>query len=70
MEYRLEMIQLSESEDRTAHLISRLNEFAKQGWRVVSIDLSTHPSFSAAPLPVLLERQQESTDSQSNETLK
>jgi hypothetical protein len=56
MEYRLEMIHFGENEDHTAYLISRLNEFAEQGWRVVSIDLSLRPSFSAAPLPVLLER--------------
>ena len=60
MEYRLEMIHFSEKEGRsTSHgiyLVKCLNEFAEQGWRVVSIDLSPHPSFATGPLPVLLVR--------------
>ena len=56
MEYRLEMIHFSEKEGRSTYLVKCLNEFAEQGWRVVSIDLSPHPAFASGPLPVLLER--------------
>jgi hypothetical protein len=59
MEYRLEMIHFTEGEDHALYLVNCLNEFANQGWRVVSVDLSPHPSFVAAPLPVLLEREKQ-----------
>jgi len=59
MEYRFEIIHFNQNEDHAAYLVKCLNEFARQGWRVVSVDLSTHPSFAAAPLPVLLEREKQ-----------
>jgi hypothetical protein len=56
MEYRLEMISFEGQENRPDFLVRRLNEFGKEGWRVVSVDLTPHPAFKAGPLPVLLER--------------
>jgi hypothetical protein len=48
-------------EKHFAELLDQLNELGKQGWRVVSVDLTHHPSYSPAaqpgiPLPVLLEK--------------
>jgi hypothetical protein len=34
-----------------------LNGFAKEGWRVVSVDLMAHAEFGTKSLPVLLERE-------------
>lgn len=59
MEYRLEKIHIDGQADRFATIVERLNEYAAQGWRVVSIDLRAHPSFTAEDLPVLLERRKE-----------
>ncbi|WP_448955550.1 DUF4177 domain-containing protein [Labrys neptuniae] len=56
MEYRIVKIHFDGQADRNAHIAKRLNEFAAEGWRVVSIDLTVHPSFAAEDLPVLLER--------------
>ncbi|WP_131308974.1 hypothetical protein [Siculibacillus lacustris] len=56
MEYRIARIEFEDQGDRSDFLVARLNEFAKDGWRVASIDLTPHPSFSAKSLPVLLER--------------
>jgi hypothetical protein len=56
MEYRVEMINFGDEENRLEYLVRRLNEFGKDGWRVVSVDLTAHPAFKAGPLPVLLER--------------
>jgi hypothetical protein len=55
MEYRIEMITFGE-DNRLDYLVRRLNEFGKDGWRVVSVDLTAHPTFKTGPLPVLLER--------------
>ncbi len=63
IEYRVE--QMPFQEHPAAHiseLLERLNELGKQGWQVVSVDLTYHPSYSPAaqpgiPLPVLLERE-------------
>ncbi len=62
VEYRIERIQILEHpEAHLAELLDRLNELGKQGWRVVSVDLTHHPQYSPAaqpsiPLPVLLEK--------------
>ncbi|QEN87739.1 hypothetical protein FZC33_16075 [Labrys sp. KNU-23] len=56
MEYRLEKIHVADRADRSAHIVQRLNEYAAEGWRVVSIDLRIHPAFAVEDLPVLLER--------------
>ena len=56
MEYRIEMITFEGQDDRSGFLVRRLNELGKDGWRVVSIDLTPHPEFATGPLPVLLER--------------
>jgi hypothetical protein len=56
MEYRIETITFGNEDNRLAYLEQRLNALAKDGWRVVSIDLAAHPAFKSGPLPVLLER--------------
>jgi hypothetical protein len=62
IEYRIERLPIqAHPEAHLADLLDRLNEMGKQGWRVVSVDLTHHPSYSPAaqpaiPLPVLLER--------------
>ena len=57
VEYRVEKVQWKdEDETRLEQLVEQLNEFAKDGWRVVSVDLTPHASFGAGRLPVLLER--------------
>lgn len=67
IEYRIERTPIQEHpEAHLAELLDRLNELGKQGWRVVSIDLTHHPSHSPAaqpsiPLPILLEKRAGST---------
>lgn len=62
VDYRIERLPIKEHpETHLAELLDRLNELGKQGWRVVSIDMTHHPSYSVAaqpsvPLPVLLEK--------------
>ena len=58
MEYKLErVIWIDEHEARLDQLVDHLNEWAKDGWRVVSVDLTLHGSFGLKKLPVLLERE-------------
>lgn len=63
VEYRIERMPFQEHpETHINELLERLTELGKQGWRVVSVDLTYHPSYSPAaqpgvPLPVLLERE-------------
>jgi hypothetical protein len=63
IEYRMERMPFMEHpEAHIEELLNRVNELGKQGWRVVSVDLTYHPSYSPAaqpgiPLPVLLERE-------------
>jgi len=62
VEYRMERMPIQEHpEAHLSELLDRLNELGKQGWRVVSVDLTHHPSYSPAaqpaiPLPILLEK--------------
>jgi hypothetical protein len=56
MEYRIEMITFEGQDKPSDFLVRRLNEFGKDGWRVVSVDLTPHPAFAKKPLAVLLER--------------
>lgn len=62
IDYRIERLPILEHpEAHLAEILERLNELGRQGWRVVSIDLTHHPSYSPAaqpsvPLPVLLEK--------------
>lgn len=62
VDYRIERLPIQEHpEAHLAEVLDRLNEIGKQGWRVVSVDLTHHPSYSPAaqpstPLPVLLEK--------------
>ncbi len=62
VDYRMERMPINEHpETHLAEVLDRLTELGKQGWRVVSIDLTHHPSYSpaaqpAVPLPVLLEK--------------
>ena len=62
VEYRMERIPIQDHpEAHLAEVLDRLNELGKQGWRVASVDLTHHPSYSPAaqpsiPLPVLLEK--------------
>lgn len=63
IEYRVERMPFVEHPE--AHIsepLERLNQLGKEGWHVVSADLTYHPSYSPAaqpsiPLPVLLERE-------------
>jgi hypothetical protein len=63
LDYRIEQLPIREHPE--AHLtdvLDRLSELGKEGWRVVSVDLTHHPSYSPAaqpntPLAVLLERE-------------
>ncbi len=58
VEYKVEMVHWKdEPEARLDQLADRLNEFAKEGWRVVSVDLMAHAAFATKALPVLLERE-------------
>jgi len=67
VDYRIERLPIKEHpETHLAELLDRLNELGKQGWRVVSIDMTHHPSYSVAaqpsvPLPVLMEKPAGST---------
>ena len=57
VEYKVEQVQWKdEDESRLEQLAERLNEFAKDGWRVASVDLTPQSSFEARALPILLER--------------
>jgi hypothetical protein len=62
-EYRVERMPFQEHpETHISELLARLTELGAQGWHVVSVDLTYHPSYSPAaqpgnPLPVLLERE-------------
>jgi hypothetical protein len=62
VDYRIERMPIQEHpEAHLAEVLDRLAELGRQGWRVVSIDLTHHPSYSPAaqpriPLPVLLEK--------------
>jgi hypothetical protein len=56
MEYRIEMISFEGQDNRSDFLVRRLNELGKDGWRVVSVDLTPHPAFAKKPLAVLLAR--------------
>ena len=57
VEYKVEQVQWKdEPESRLEQLVERLNELGKDGWRVVSADLTSHSSFAVKSLPVLLER--------------
>jgi hypothetical protein len=63
VEYRIERMPFQEHpEAHLSELLDRLTELGKQGWRVASVDLTHHPSYSPAaqpaiPLPVLLEKE-------------
>jgi hypothetical protein len=37
--------------------VEHINEWARQGWRVVSVDLTPQPQFGPRTRPVLLERE-------------
>ena len=62
LDYRIEQLAINEHPE--AHLtdvLDRLSELGKEGWRVASVDLTHHPSYSPAAqpgtqLPVLLEK--------------
>jgi hypothetical protein len=62
-EYRVERMPFQEHpEEHVSELLARLSELGQQGWHVVSVDMTYHPSYSPAaqpgvPLPVLLERE-------------
>jgi hypothetical protein len=58
VEYKIEQVQWKdEPESRLVQLAEHLNEFAKDGWHVASVDLMAHTSFATKQLPVLLERE-------------
>jgi hypothetical protein len=58
VEYKVEKVHWQdEPETRLDQLVEQLNVLAKDGWRVVSVDLMAHGSFATKVLPVLLERE-------------
>ncbi len=58
VEYKVEQVHWKdEPEARLDQLVEHLNVFAKDGWRVVAVDLMAHASFATKTLPVLLERE-------------
>jgi hypothetical protein len=63
IEYRIEQMPFQEHpEKHITELLARLTELGQQGWQVVSVDLTYHPSYSPAAqpgiaLPVLLQRE-------------
>ncbi len=63
VDYRIERLPIREHpEAHLGEVLDRLTELGKQGWRVVSVDLTHHPSYSpaaqpAVPLPILLEKE-------------
>ncbi len=62
IEYRIERMPFQEHpEAHLAEMLAHLTELGKQGWRVASVDLTHHPSYSPAaqptiPVLVLLEK--------------
>jgi hypothetical protein len=62
LDYRIELWPINEHQEaHLAELLDMLSRLGKEGWRVVSVDLTRHPSYSpaaqpATPLPVLLEK--------------
>jgi len=57
MEYRFEEIALTDEGTHGDQIVARLNELARDGWRVSGIYLADHPSWSTRMVPVLLERE-------------
>jgi hypothetical protein len=58
VEYKIESVEWkNEGGPRLNQLVEHLNDLAKDGWHVVSVDLTGHPEFEARKLPVLLERE-------------
>jgi hypothetical protein len=58
VEYKVEQVHWKdEPETRLDQLVEHLNVLAKDGWRVVSVDLMAHGSFGVKVLPVLLVRE-------------
>ncbi len=61
-EYRVERTNFGDQPSKhLPELLERLNELGKDGWRVVSVDLTEHPSAACGaashPLPVLMVRE-------------
>jgi hypothetical protein len=62
LDYRIEQWPINaHHEAHLADLLDLLSGLGKEGWRVVSVDLTQHPSYSPAaqpamPLPVLFEK--------------
>jgi hypothetical protein len=58
IEYKVELIEwIDKPESRLNQLVEHLNELGKDGWHVVSADISAESSFETKKLPVLLERE-------------
>ncbi|RPJ56728.1 MAG: hypothetical protein EHM23_22740 [Acidobacteria bacterium] len=55
-EYRIEQILLDEKTSRDTQITDSLNDFAREGWRVVSLDVDASSKASRKVLNVLLER--------------
>lgn len=62
VDYRIEQLPIIEHpESHLTELLDRVSDLGKDGWRVVSVDLTHHPSYSPAaqpnmPLAVLFEK--------------
>jgi hypothetical protein len=57
VEYHVEQITWEEEGTHLDELVKHLNEWAKDGWRLASVDLTPGSSFEMRALPVLLERE-------------
>ena len=57
VEYKVEQLKWAEEGSHLDELVKNLNEWAKDGWRLASVDLTPSPSFEMRTLPVLLERE-------------
>jgi len=57
VEYKVEQLKWPEEGTHLDELVKNLNEWAKDGWRLASVDLTPGPSFEMRTLPVLLERE-------------
>jgi hypothetical protein len=60
VEYRVEYVHIDATADSpNLQLVSQLNEWGREGWRVANVDLDPHPQFGPRSRPVLLERERE-----------
>ncbi len=58
VEYRIEYVHIdNDTDSANLQLVSQLNQWAREGWRVANLDLNAHPQFGPKSRTVLLERE-------------